>query len=92
MRSLSNEKCRMDVASVCPNCVAPLCRESAVNFVLIYRASTTLKALCIHLPSTANTTRTQRDEDTGTYNKHCEGVSIILLVGKVETALNIILK
>ena len=64
----------------------------AVNFVLIFRANTTLRALCIHLQSTANTTGTERDEDTGTYNKHCEGVSIILLIGKVGTALYIILK
>jgi len=50
---------------------------SAVNFVLIFRANTTLRALCIHFPHAANTTRTQRDEDTGTYNKHCEGKCII---------------
>ena len=90
MRSLSNEKCHMDMASICPNCVAQLCREysmSAVNFVLIFRANTTLRALYIHLPHAANTTRTQRDEDT-----HCEEKCITLLIGKVETALYIILK
>jgi len=79
----------MDVASICPNCVAPLCREysmSAVNFVIIFRANTTLRALRIHLPSTANTTRKQRDEDTGICSKHREGESIILLIGKVQTA------
>jgi hypothetical protein len=76
----------MDVASICPTCVTPFCREytmSAINFVIIFRANTTLRALRIHLSSTANTTRMQRDEDTGTYSKHCEGESIILLIGKV---------
>ena len=59
---------------------------SAVNFVLIFRANTTRRSLRIHLPHTANTTHTQRDDDTETYNKHCEGKSVILLIGKADTA------